>query len=69
MGKASNQENKLDQANYQNMAAAYPQVLVSQRTLFPLEADYIHALEDVLATVQSTSDSIRVGNRYWRSPC
>lgn len=35
---------KLYQANYQNMAAAYPQALISQRTLFQLEADYIQAL-------------------------
>ncbi len=38
---------KMYQANYQNMAAAYPQVLISQRTLFQLEADYIQALESV----------------------
>ncbi|MGI8742298.1 MAG: TolC family protein [Bryobacteraceae bacterium] len=38
---------KLYQTNYQNMAAAYPQVLISQRTLFQLEADYIQALENV----------------------
>ena len=38
---------KLYQANYQNMAAAYPQVLIPQRTLFQLEADYIQALENV----------------------
>lgn len=37
---------KLYQANYQSMAAAYPQVLISQRTLFQLEADYIQALEN-----------------------
>jgi cobalt-zinc-cadmium efflux system outer membrane protein len=37
---------KLYQTNYQNMAAAYPQVLISQRTLFQLEADYIQALEN-----------------------
>jgi len=35
---------KLYQANYQNMAGAYAQVLISQRTLFQLEADYIQAL-------------------------
>jgi cobalt-zinc-cadmium efflux system outer membrane protein len=29
---------------YQSMAMAYPQVLVSQRTLFQLQASYIHAL-------------------------
>jgi outer membrane protein, heavy metal efflux system len=31
-------------ANYQNMAGAYPQALMSQRTLFQLEADYVQAL-------------------------
>jgi outer membrane protein, heavy metal efflux system len=30
---------------YQQMAAAYPQVLVSQRTLFQLQIAYLHALE------------------------
>ena len=29
---------------YQSMAQAYPQVLVSQRTLFQLQIDYLHAL-------------------------
>ncbi len=37
---------KLYQANYQEMAAAYPQVLISQRTLFQLEAEYVQALEN-----------------------
>jgi cobalt-zinc-cadmium efflux system outer membrane protein len=37
---------RLYQTNYQQMAAAYPQVLISQRTLFQLEADYIQALEN-----------------------
>ena len=36
---------KLYQTSYRNMAAAYPQVLISQRTLFQLEADYVHALQ------------------------
>jgi cobalt-zinc-cadmium efflux system outer membrane protein len=31
--------------NYQKMSAAYPQVLISQRTLFQFEADYVQALE------------------------
>jgi cobalt-zinc-cadmium efflux system outer membrane protein len=35
---------KLYQANYQAMAGAYAQVLISQRTLFHLEADYIQQL-------------------------
>jgi cobalt-zinc-cadmium efflux system outer membrane protein len=29
------------------MAAAYPQVLVSQRTLFQLQVDYVHALGEL----------------------
>ena len=37
---------KLYQTNYQKMAAAYPQVLISQRTLFQLEAEYVQALEN-----------------------
>ena len=37
---------KLYQTTYQRMAAAYPQVLISQRTLFQLEADYIQALDN-----------------------
>jgi len=36
---------KVYQANYQKMAAAYPQVLISQRTLFQLQVDYVKALE------------------------
>ena len=32
-------------ARYRNMAAAYPQVLVSQRTLFQLQTDYVTSLE------------------------
>jgi cobalt-zinc-cadmium efflux system outer membrane protein len=34
----------LYRTNYQNMAGAYPQVLISQRTLFQLEGDYVQAL-------------------------
>src|SRR5207247_6456908 len=41
---------KLYQTSYQKMAAAYPQVLISQRTLFQLEADYIRALENAWQT-------------------
>jgi len=41
---------KLYQANYQKMAGAYPQVLISQRTLFQLEADYIQALDNAWQT-------------------
>jgi outer membrane protein, heavy metal efflux system len=33
-------------ANYQKMAGAYPQVLISQRTLFQLQTDYLQALEN-----------------------
>lgn len=36
---------ELYRMNYQNMAAAYPQALISQRTLFQLEVDYVQALE------------------------
>jgi cobalt-zinc-cadmium efflux system outer membrane protein len=36
---------RLYQANYQNMAAAYPQALISQRTWFQLQVDYVQALE------------------------
>ncbi len=32
---------------YNNMTAAYPQVLVSQRTLFQLQMDYVAALENL----------------------
>ena len=32
-------------SKYQNMAAAYPQVLISQRTYFQLQLDYVNALE------------------------
>lgn len=35
----------LYKTSYENMAAAYPQVLISQRTLFQLQVDYIRALE------------------------
>lgn len=34
-------------SKYQNMAMAYPQVLVSQRTLFQLQIGYLSALRDV----------------------
>jgi cobalt-zinc-cadmium efflux system outer membrane protein len=36
---------------YQQMAAAYPQVLVSQRTLFQLQIAYLHALEQEWVSV------------------
>lgn len=35
---------RLYRANYQNMAAAYPLSLISQRTFFQLEVDYVEAL-------------------------
>jgi cobalt-zinc-cadmium efflux system outer membrane protein len=38
---------KLYQTNYRNMAAAYPQVLISQRTLFQLEIEHVQALKTV----------------------
>ncbi|MBV8830487.1 MAG: TolC family protein, partial [Acidobacteriaceae bacterium] len=36
-------------AKYQQMGAAYPQVLVSQRTYFQLQVGYISALENLWA--------------------
>jgi cobalt-zinc-cadmium efflux system outer membrane protein len=41
---------KLYQISYQRMAAAYPQVLISQRTWFQLQAGYIQALENAWQT-------------------
>jgi outer membrane protein, heavy metal efflux system len=38
---------------YQNMAQAYPQVLVSQRTLFQLQIGYLKALHDVWQSATS----------------
>ena len=37
---------KMYTSNYQNMAAPYSLVLMAQRTLFQLEADYVQALEN-----------------------
>lgn len=34
-------------AKYKQMGAAYPQVLIAQRTLFQLQTDYIGALESL----------------------
>ncbi len=34
-------------ASFKQMAAAYPQVLISQRTFFQVRAEYIRALVDV----------------------
>src|SRR5262249_34344218 len=42
---------RLYQANYQRMAGAYPQVLLSQRTLFQLEAEYVQALANAWQSV------------------
>jgi outer membrane protein, heavy metal efflux system len=41
---------RLYEANYQTMAGAYPQVLISQRTLFQLEAEYVQALGNAWQT-------------------
>jgi outer membrane protein, heavy metal efflux system len=38
---------ELYRSRYQQMAAAYPQVLIAQRTLFQLQADYITALSNL----------------------
>jgi cobalt-zinc-cadmium efflux system outer membrane protein len=37
---------RLYQRNYQTMAGAFPKVLISQRTLFQLEVEYVQALEN-----------------------
>jgi len=37
---------RLYQINYQRMAGAYPQVLISQRTVFQLQVEYVQALEN-----------------------
>jgi cobalt-zinc-cadmium efflux system outer membrane protein len=42
---------RLYQANYQRMTGAYPQVLLSQRTLFQLEAEYVQALANAWQNV------------------
>jgi cobalt-zinc-cadmium efflux system outer membrane protein len=42
---------RLYQTNYQRMAGAYPQVLISQRTLFQLEAEYVQALGNAWQTL------------------
>jgi cobalt-zinc-cadmium efflux system outer membrane protein len=41
---------RLYQRSYQQMAGAYPQVLISQRTLFQLETEYVQALENAWMT-------------------
>jgi len=38
---------QLYRKRYQEMQAAYPQVLISQRTLFQFQADYMRALENL----------------------
>jgi cobalt-zinc-cadmium efflux system outer membrane protein len=42
---------RLYQTNYQSMAGAYQQILISQRTLFQLEAEYVQALGNAWQTV------------------
>lgn len=37
---------ELSSSKYGQMGQAYPQVLIAQRTLFGLQVDYLHALED-----------------------
>ena len=49
---------------YQQMAAAYPQVLASQRTLLQLQLAYLHALEKVwLAAIQLQNFNLHGGLR------
>ena len=42
---------RLYKTNYQNMAGAYPQALISQRTMFQLEVDYVQAMGAVWQSV------------------
>jgi cobalt-zinc-cadmium efflux system outer membrane protein len=46
---------------YQNMAQAYPQVLVSQRTLFQLQIGYLKALHDVWQSATSLENYTLAG--------
>ncbi len=46
---------------YQDMAQAYPQVLVSQRTLFQLQIDYLKALHSAWRRWRKESNPGRVG--------
>jgi cobalt-zinc-cadmium efflux system outer membrane protein len=48
-------------AKYQNMAAAYPQVLVSQRTLFHLQIGYLSALREVWTSAASLQNYTLTG--------
>jgi outer membrane protein, heavy metal efflux system len=48
-------------ANYQAMAQAYPQVLVSQRTLFQLQIGYLAALHDLWATATALENFTLTG--------
>ena len=47
---------KLYLAKYQNMAQAYPQVLVSQRTLFQLQVSYLVALRETWKSAIALQD-------------
>ena len=46
------------------MAAAYPQVLVSQRTLFQLQENYITALNDVWRNAISLQNMMLAGGLH-----
>ena len=49
---------------YRQMAAAYPQVLVSQRTLFQLQENYITALNDVWRNAISLQNMMLAGGLH-----
>lgn len=46
---------------YQQMAGAYPQVLVSQRTLFQLQVDYLRALGEMWSTSMALQNGVLQG--------
>ncbi len=48
-------------AKYQSMAQAYPQVLISQRTLFELQIGYLAALDDLWANATALQNFVLTG--------
>ena len=51
-------------ARYREMAAAYPQVLIAQRTLAQVQAEYLDALDDVWRHVVMLQGSVLDGGLY-----
>lgn len=48
-------------SNFRSMAAAYPQVLIAQRTLFQVKADYIDALVELRKSIIQLQGMLLVG--------